>query len=256
MLFLPEQADAVDQNWEKIYTNMLLYKMGCPIYKSAVVTSQETIDAAMVSRLRRYFGTDDVMIRYQYITPNHKPIQTGNRHKLTAKALSEIQDPDTVLWMTEPINRLENEYGINLRFVRSRCAIEIVGRGFDASDLTRGRVSPQEIVTTELPVQMGVYNEWWKFLTFAFQRGEEYQSSKKRRLQKLTEMGYAVSDDIFPQNYQPLPFGKLEELLHYISSIYDFMEEDDFCVASSIYRGSYVFWDIQTARNKMRRYGI
>ena len=140
--------------------------------------------------------------------------------------------------------------------MRSRCAIEIVGRGFDASDLTRGRVSPQEIVTTELPVQMGVYNEWWKFLTFAFQRGEEYQSSKKRRLQKLTEMGYAVSDDIFPQNYQPLPFGKLEELLHYISSIYDFMEEDDFCVASSIYRGSYVFWDIQTARNKMRRYGI
>jgi len=256
MLLLPGQADAVDRNWEKIYTNMMLSKMGCPVYKSAVVTPQETIDWALVNRLIRYFKTDEIMVRYQYITPSHKPIQTGNRYKLTPEALSEIQNPDTVLWITEPINRLENEYGINLHFSYGQCTIEIVGKGFDASDLTRGRISPQQIITTALPIRMGAYNEWWKFLKFTFQSETEYQSSKERRIQKLTEMGYDVSYDIFPQRYQPLPLGKLEELLSYISYIYDSMGMDDYCVASSIYQGHYVFWDIQTAKNKMYRYGL
>lgn len=256
MLFLPEQADAVDWNWEKIYTNMMLSKIGCPVYKSAVVTPQETIDSALVDRLISYFGTDEIMVRYQYITPNHRPVQTGNRYKLTPEALSEIQNSDTVLWITEPINRLENDYGINLHFIGGQCTIEIVGKGFDASDLTRGRISPQQIITTELPVQMGAYNEWWKFLKFTFQSRTEYQASKERRIQKLIEMGYAVSYDIFLPDYQPLPLKKLEELLSYISAIDNFMKMDDFCVASSVYKGKYVFWDVQTAKNKMHRYGI
>lgn len=256
MLFLPEQADAVDWSWEKIYTNMMLSKMGCPVYKSAVVMPQETINEDLVDRLADYFGTDEIMVRYQYITPNHRPVQTGNQYKLVPEALAEIQTADTVLWITEPINRLENEYGINLHFVSDQCTIEIVGKGFDASDLTRGRISPQQIIITNLPIQMGAYNEWWKFIKIAFQSKAGYQASKKRRIQKLTEMGYTVSDNIFQPNYKPLPLEKIEELLSYISSIHRSMRINDYCVASSVYKGKFVFWDIQTAKNKMYRYGL
>lgn len=256
MLFLPEQADAVEQEWEKISTNMALSKMGCPVYKSAVIRPDETIDHRLVYELSSYFKSDEVMVRYQYICPNSHPVQTGNRYTLTPEALSKIQSPDAVLWVTKPINRLENEYGINLLFYSEQCTMEIVGKGFDASDLTRGRISPQQIITTELPVRMGLYGEWWKFLHFQFQSKSEYLISQERRLQKLREMGYEVSHNIFEPHYHPLPMDKLEELLLYTSKIYHSMKSDNYCVSSSIYEGHFVFWDIQTPDNKMRRYGI
>lgn len=256
MFLLPKQAEKIKSGLEKIDTYLMLSKIGCPVFKSAVIMPDEIIDQKTISRLYDYFKTDDVTVRYQYIRPSINPIQGGNRYKLSQKEIASLQNRDVLLWLLEPINRLENEYGINLYFHCNNCNIEVVGKGFDVSDLNRGQISPHQVIITELPIRMGVYNEWWKFLKYSFVGEAEYKLSQVRRIKKLSEMGYKVSKDIFNKKYQPISMEKLEELLLYISLIDACIELEDFCVSCSISDNHYVFWDIQTPNGKKRTYGV
>lgn len=256
MLLLPSQANLMKMRLEKLVTYLLLAEIGCPVFKSAIIFPTEQINQDTINQLRAYFHTGQVTVRYQYIRPCHSPIQGGNRYPLSLEALSLLQNEDTVLWLLEPINRLENEYGINLYFHSNECKIELVGRGFDVSDLNRGHISPHQTITTELPIRKGWYNEWWKFLRYSFVSQEEYQNSQAIRIQKLKKMGLNASYDIFCDCYRPLPYQMLEQLLYYIVLIHNTITEEDFCVSCSISNGSFVFWDIQTPNGKKIIYGV
>lgn len=256
MFYLPEQADYVKFGLEKIDTYLLLSKLGCPVIRSVVIMPDEEINQKMICNLHKYFKTDEVTVRYQYIRPSIAPIPGGNRYSLSKKTLKSLQNMDTLLWILEPINRLKNDYGINLHFYYDCCIIEIVGKGFDVSDLNRGQVSPQQSIMTELPVRWGQYNEWWKFLKYSFLDKKEYELSKYRRTKKLLDMGYSVCNDIFNVEYQPLSLSLIEELLHYISIIHNFQNIDDYCVSCTIDNGHFIFWDIQTPDGKKNTYGV
>ena len=255
MIFLPEQAGIVKAGLEKIETYLTLAQIGCPVFRSVLIMPDDIINQEAIDQIQSYFKVEEVTVRYQYIRACKNPIQGGNRYKLSAEALSPLQTPDTLLWILEPINRLKNEYGINLRFHDNQCIIEMVGKGFDVSDINRGQISPHEIVQTELPIRMGVYNEWWKFLHYSFCSQAAYEASQSIRIGKLSKMGYSVNTDIFARYYQPLPIDKLEELLKYITSIYNSVNKEDFCVSCSIAGGHFVFWDIQTPKGKQYIYG-
>ncbi len=168
MFFLPEQDKNIRRDWEKIHTYLTLSKLGCPVFKSALIMPSEEISKKKICKLSEYFETNEVTVRYQYIHPNSSPIQGGNRYPLLQKELKMLQHKDTVLWILEPINRLKNDYGINLYFHNNCCIIEIVGKGFDVSDLNRGQISPHQSIMTELPVRWGYNNEWRKFLQYSF----------------------------------------------------------------------------------------
>lgn len=256
MFFLPAQTARIKPGLEKIDTYLTLSKLGCPVFKSAVIAPDEKITSDMTAQLYNYFNTTEVTVRYQYIRPNSAPVQGGNRYPLTQEALAPLQCSDTLLWILEPINRLKNEYGINLHFHDEHCIIEIVGKGFDVSDLNRGQISPHQSIITELPIRQGVYHEWWKFLRYSFPNKEKYEFSKHQRIQKLSNMGYSVSDDIFNVDYKPLPFELLEELLTYVSMIHHSLKTDDYCVSCSVSDNHFIFWDIQTPNGKKHIYGV
>ena len=256
MLFLPEQADCIQPGLEKIDTYLALSKMGCPVFRSALIKSDESINSETIRLLRSYFKTEEVTVRYQYIRPCTHPIQGGNRYQLSLETIAPLINTDTYLWLLEPINRLKNEYGINLYFKSDCCHIEIVGQGFDVSDLNRGQISPHQTIVTELPVRMGAYNEWWKFLKYSFATHDEYLRSIDRRKTKLTSMGYTVEQQIFNPRYKPLPIEKLEILLGYISQINRCVSQDCFCVSASISDHNFIFWDIQTPLGKKQTYGV
>ena len=256
MLFLPKQANLVKPSMEKLMTYITLSNIGCPVFKSAVIMPEEKIDQKMIDCLCNYFKTDEVTVRYQYIRACSFPTQGGNKYKLSQKTLAPLQNVDTLLWILEPINRLKNDYGINLHFNGDCCTIEIVGKGFDVSDLNRGQLSPHQTILTELPVRWGMYNEWWKFLKFSFIDKTEYELSKNRRIRKLTDMGYQVSYDIFNCVYKPISISLLEELLNYVSIMFDALELDDYNVSCSVIDGHFIFWDIQTPNGKMLIYGV
>lgn len=255
MLFLPEQSTLLQPGLEKLDTYILLSDIGCPVYKSAVIKPEERIDDNLIGKLRKYFDTEEVTVRFQYIRPSSNPIQGGNCYKLTREHLSALQNNDTLLWILEPINRLENDYGINMYFRETHCHIEVVGKGFDVSDLNRGQISPHQNITTELPIRMGYLNEWWKFLKYSFCSQADYELSKIRRIQKLQNMGYNITNDIFNSSYHPLPYDKVEEMITYIQKIYNSVEEKVFCVSSTIVNDHFLFWDFQTPEGKKRIYG-
>lgn len=256
MLFLPEQAEAVQPGLEKIDTYLTLSKLGCPVFKSALIKSDEPIKSETIRALQNYFKTEEVTVRYQYVRPSIHPVQGGNRYLLALETIAPLQNADTYLWLLEPVDRLKNEYGINLCFQLDQCRIEAVGQGFDVSDLNRGQISPHQTIVTELPVRMGAYNEWWKFLNYSFATQEEYLQSIDRRMEKLASMGYTVSRQIFCPQYKPLPIERLETLLDYISRISGYVDQDDFCVSASISDHHFIFWDIQTPAGKKRAYGV
>lgn len=256
VLFLPEQASLSKTGLEKIDTYLTLSKIGCPVFKSAVIMPKENINQKLIDKLHTYFKTEQVTVRYQYFRPYHTPIQGGNRYELSLKAIYPLQTDNTLLWLLEPINRLRNDYGINLYFQHDECTIEIVGKGFDVSDLNRGQISPHQIIITELPIRKGLYDEWWKFLQYSFVSKEEYLRSQNRRIQKLSNTGHNASYNIFNMVYKPLPIEMLEKLLYYISAIYEYMQEKDYCVSCSISNGKYIFWDIQTPNGKKSIYGV
>lgn len=256
MLFLPEQAESVRPGLEKIDTYLTLSRLGCPVLKSALIQSTELVDNKIISVLRRYFKTEEVTVRYQYVHPTPKPVQGGNRYPLHVDAIAPLQSGDWHLWIMEPVNRLKNQYGINLSFRPGQCRIEIVGQGFDVADLNRGQVSPHQTIITEQPVRMGAYNEWWKFLNYWFTTQEDYMQSVDKRKEKLSQMDYTVTEEIFLPQYRPLPMEQLEKLLEYVSRIGSYVDRQDFCVSCSIIDNHFVFWDIQTPEGKKQIYGV
>lgn len=256
MLFLPKQANAVCPGLEKIDTYITLSKLGCPVLKSVLIKSTEPVETEMFHRFINYFGTEEVTVRYQYIRPSSKPIQGGNRYPLRFDAIAPLQSRDRHLWLLEPIDRLRNQYGINLRFQPGQCCIEIVGQGFDVADLNRGQISPHQTIVTERPIRMGAYNEWWKFLRYSFTTQEDYVQSVNNRMEKLSQMGYRVTEQLFFPQYRPLPMEWLEELLDYVSRIGSQVDRDDFCVSCSISDNHFIFWDVQTPEGKKRIYGV
>ncbi len=256
MIFLPNDDKHLMFQLEKLDTYIILNKIGCPVFKSVVIKSDEEINLDDIEQLKQYFKTDEATVRYQYIKPCKNPIQGGNRYKLELENLRKLQNEETYLWILEPINRLKNDYGINLFFRNNSCKIEMVGKGFDVSDLNRGQIAPHQKISTELPLRMGLYNEWWKFLKIDFCSLEQYKLSTKIRVDKLSKMGYAIDYNIFNNKYFPLPYEKLEELLKYITILYASIKSDDYTVSCSISNNKFLFWDIQTPKGKKLAYGV
>lgn len=256
MLLLPEQGALIKPGLEKIDTYLTLAKINCPVLKSALIFPKEKVTVQTINNLKKYFETEEVTVRYQYIKPSTSPIQGGNRYKLSLKTIAELQNEETILWILEPINRFKNNFGINLYFNTDVCTIEIVGKGFDVSDLNRGQICPHQSILTNLPIQKGYFNEWWKYLKFSFCSPEEYERSKIKRTKKLLNMGYTDTSNLYDTKYSPLPFEQLNKLLEYITSIYNNISENNYCVSCSIVDNKFVFWDIQTPNGKKRTYGV
>jgi len=188
-----------------------------------------------------------------------------------------------VFLLETSLSRYDHIYSMNLLFEYDRLIIEIVGRGFDVSDLNRGDISPHEIL--EIPLNYFYNFGSWDiydlapldiacFRKFLVQK-EEYRKSIELRLSKigrgLTEGGkndkicfeeslvkarkYLMDQGktlIFEDNsnYQPIPFNllkKIVRLVYYLPmEIFQFKKPIEvFSVSCGVYcTGQIVFWDI------------
>lgn len=256
MLYLPRDKGDVKFRMEKIDTYLLLSHIGCPVAHSAIVFPEEQIDLTLCSSLRNYFQSSQTIVRYLYLQPNSAPISGGRLCDISVESINDIRVEGTLLWLLEPSDKLRNDYGIDLLFTNNVCTIEIMGKGFDVTDLNRGQLLPHETIISELPTRLGIYGEWWKFLQFSFIDQQSYEESIRLRLKKLSRLGIAASCDIFNKSFVPLPYEKLEELLNYISILYNSVSQTEYCVSCCIYNNQFVFWDIQTPLGKKIAYGV
>ena len=243
-------------NHQKLYTYHILSDIGCPVLKSALVLGSNCLTNTNVQKIKDHFNSDLCMARYQYIMPNSSPIRGGNLVELHYNSLIQKLTPNTYLWLFEPVNRLTNNYGINLFFNRTsnNLVFECVGRGFDVASINRGDISPHEIIQFRLPIEYGWYNEWWKYAKFDFVSEALFEKSKHIRLKKLNHIGLTADIAIFDRIYRPLPYSQIEKLLMYCDVIdNEISNESVFVVSCSILENQeVVFWDISTPSGKMR----
>lgn len=257
MIFLP--STKVDFNeHQKLHTYLMLSQIGCPVFKSVIIENN-LFSHNDIDDISKHLNSDHCTVRYQYIRPTSNPIRGGNKIKLQYDLLINKIIPDTYLWLLEPIDRLKNNYGVNMYFCRSReiLIFECVGKGFDVSDLNRGDINPHQTISFRLPIEYGWYNEWWKYSKFHFISEHDYEITKILRLKKLGNLGFFVNENIFNKQYKPLSKSLVEILIKYAELIYNsLINENDFVVSCSIDDiNKVVFWDIQTPIGKAKILG-
>jgi len=98
---------------------------------------------------------------------------------------------DRIVMLLEPCSPFDNSYNVNTLFqTPTMVTLEIVGPGFDASDLQRGHLSPHEVIEIELgtlhyqvPITREILEE---SITKRDRIGEHaYPASVRRRLWKI-----------------------------------------------------------------------
>jgi hypothetical protein len=245
------------KDYEKISTYNKLARIGCPVLKSVLIDDIRCFSENDVGEIKNYLRSDFCTVRYQYIRPNPNPVVGGNKAPLEYSALKKKCIPDAMLWILEPINRLTNEYGINVLVDNSRLnelIIEVVGRGFDGSDINRGNISPHQIFTMPLSVIYAWNGEWWKFLRVEITSDDIFQASKETRLRNLDKWGIKATKDIFTGTYKRMPFDLLKKLLDYCKLVCENIDvRDEIVVACSVDENmNFVFWDIATQAGKMK----
>jgi hypothetical protein len=257
MQYLPSDSKIFNEH-EKLKTYLFLSQIGCPVFKS-VILDNDSFSPECIDNIIFYLGSEFCTIRYQYIRPNSNPIRGGNKFKIDYNILMDNLVPDTLLWLLEPIDRLKNNYGINMYFNRNIdiLFLECVGKGFDVSDLNRGYVTPHQTISFDLPIEYGWNNEWWKYAKFNFSSNSDFEVSKKLRMEKLNSLGFKVDNSIFSNFYEPLSLMQIEKLIKYSEQIYSSLtNENDFVVSCSIDdNDKFVFWDIQTPAGKVKILG-
>lgn len=255
MIILPNKEYNNESN-EKINTYQFLAQVGCPVFNSILFDTNEKLDIEKLKQIREVLKSDYCTVRYQYIKPTINPIKGGNKSLISLDALEAKKVDGTMLWLLEPIDRTKNVYGINVYVNRKYefIEIEVVGRGFDVSDLNRGNISPQETITSNYPIEYGWNNEWWKYLKFTYTSDSKFQDDKKLRIQKLNGFGLKVDETIFDLNFKPLSFEKLEKILECIEAIdQNWDKSDEYTVSISVNdNNKLVFWDIQTPKGKLK----
>jgi len=259
MKYLPS-SDFDFQEHQKLNTYSMLSRIGCPVFKSVLVDSDFLLPDDVV-KAKQYLKSDFCTIRYQYIKPTSNPVSGGNKIPLDYNLLVSKMVPDTWLWLLEPIDRLRNDYGINMLFNRDvdngSMIFECVGKGFDVSDLNRGDANPHQRIIFRLPIEYGWNREWWKFAKFIFTTDTQYNMSKAERLKKLKRLGLEATESIFNFRYVPLSLQKIESLLEYAELLdLELMHEKFFVTSCSVdYNGRIIFWDIQTPEGKIKILG-
>lgn len=258
MIVLPNDTYKNSEN-EKITTYQFLASIGCPIFDSVLFDDKEELTKEKLEIVKEVLKSDYCTVRYQYLKSNNNPIKGGNKMLIDMEVLRKNQVDNTQMWLLQPIDRTKNIYGINIMIDHDKDygIIESVGKGFDVSDLNRGNITPHQYIYFRYPIELGVYNEWWKYVNIEISSNEKFQQDKEIRLRKLEKFGLKVDKNIFDEIYNPLPYEVVEKLLNYTKIIDEnWTDSNDYIVSCSVnYNGKLLFWDIQTQKGKKKILG-
>lgn len=262
MYILPEDSyEKFTSCSEKIISYLTLAKLDFPILKSVIIKNQEirTITENEINKIKLYLNNNKCIIRYIYLFPQRKPKNGGKMIILSKENLLKEIETNADLWLLEPVARENNLYAFNIFFnlELQNIHIEILGQGFDVSDINKGKINPHEYIDIPYPICFGNYNEWWKWASFHFCTQKEYENSIVLRKERLKEFqaNYKIK---FSSYYQPINLTLLEDIIHLILKIEytSKMNNLNFFNLSCSYikNKKIICWDIQTANGKYQAY--
>jgi hypothetical protein len=137
-----------------------------------------------IFRFLRNIGGSSALIRHD--TRDEKPPYPRGGFVVPESLLRDVLSfffrQNRIIAVYEPLDPLLNSYNLNFLFESATdVLVEVVGPGFDASDLQRGDLSPHETFSIVVPADGGVAQIRQKFLITE----SEYQVSKEVRREKV-----------------------------------------------------------------------
>ena len=141
----PLPASLVGYN--KIASIFEICQLGLPTLRTLVVAAWSETIACRVEDYIRQNGWSQVMIRSDRRPEVPNSPRGGFLFDLKSciAAIGELIASGRVVLVVEPANKYDNLYGINVLFDSSEdVMLEVVGPGFDATDINRGDISPHE----------------------------------------------------------------------------------------------------------------
>lgn len=286
-------AHALDGYW-KTLSILTLRRAGIPTLDGMIVTGWDEETSREVKKAAQARNWSGFLLRHDK-KPEQPPYPTGGYIADLTELDQDVGwflDQGRIVILLEPWSPLENSYNVSALFESPEHAVlEIVGPGFDASDLQRGHLSPHE--TIEIKFLRRPYGRSLSKAAEIVARRHidirEYQTSVRNRLAKIYRKFVlgdktmtsrdVVLDDISEkstrkfliekgktrlldreQKYVPIPDAKLDAVLSFLTLLPSrvakhFPLEYPFVVAASFVgkRDKLVFWDIVIPSLKFNR---
>jgi len=145
---VPVPASLIGFN--KVASMFELCHMGLPILDTIVVTRWTDEDAKEMVSYIALRGWPQVMVRSDQNPETPNSPRGGRLFELNtlSSVVANILSAGRIAILMEPANKYDNLYGVNvlLESHTGQALLEIVGPGFDATDLNRGDISPHESI--------------------------------------------------------------------------------------------------------------
>lgn len=246
---------------EKIRSYMALADLKLPILKSVIITNEEIrgLGEEGQKKIREQLKSDRTMLRYIYRKPCHKVRNGGKIIDISCASLMKETEPEADLWMLEPSVRENNRYCCNVCLDKDQMNLhmEIMGRGFDISDINKGKIRPHEIIDIPYPICYGAYGDWWKWAEFYYCTQKEYEESIVIRKERL-KMFRSNTEVTFDKVFRPADKSFIERIFLMIQQV----EDDRLWRRTRFYNlscsfelgGRVICWDIQTPGGKEEAY--
>lgn len=193
-----------DQRYPKWATLCRLRSLGLPVLNGVLATpgdTPEVIDAA-VRALAGQTRQQRLLLRSDGGIEKHQYYRGGNTFPTgeLAPRIRELLAHGRAVILLEPTNRFTNQLSVQIRMDRTRTGragqftIEALGPGYDNSDLARGGIRPQ-IVVTMADVDWSSYGDvWWSDLHLT--RDQSIEAENLRRQSRLRSLARYVLADV------------------------------------------------------------
>lgn len=246
---------------EKTESYLMLSRAGLPVLKSVILSWQELklLDSDQERIIHQHLNSGLCMVRYLY----HEAccdVRNGGKIIPAVKCqLLKEASAEASLWLLEPVRREDNRYCCNICLNRQQgnLHIEILGRGFDISDLNKGKIAPHQYADIPYPIEKGTYGEWWKWAVFYFCGQKEYEHSITLRKKRLKEF-HSQCEINFDPSYRPADlcfYEKVFEIVDRLEGAWPDQSMPFYNVSCSCLKnGRLICWDIQTPKGKLRAY--
>jgi hypothetical protein len=164
---------------------LALHELGLPTLPGIIVRRWSDEASVVVHQFFSRRNFDQVLLRSDK-APETPPYPRGGflvdlRH--VAAEVELFLRAGRIVWLLEPASPYSDRYSVNASVVDESVQYEIVGPGFDASDLKRGDISPHERLEVSIWDRVSRQSIRHHFTVTP----NSYVNSRRRRMEKIGE---------------------------------------------------------------------
>lgn len=173
--------------YNKLRSWLLLWRLGLPTLRGVIVPAWSNDIASEVRLFARGIPASALLLRSDSLNERGDYLPAGDLVNLADLdvACCRYLELGRLVFLLEPRSRFDDLYSLSVGFSTSTSAVvEIVGPGFDASDLKRGDASPHQWLSVEL----GQPGDDWRVTGEKTIQGGHYRQSWEARLTKVARL--------------------------------------------------------------------